>query len=469
MIHPLTKEISDRIDRLASVRRNEIKNSESNVVIFGKIYYVSEYGSDQNDGLTVETPWKTLEKVNSHDFEAGDAVLFHRGHTFRGRMIAKTGVTYSAYGVGAKPILCSSPYDGARFGKWIPTDESDIYRFSEKIYDDVGCMIFDGGRAYGLKATVDFASMVNRTDGKPFHSWRDLREDLSFYHDLGGPNIQGTEDNSDLYLKSTRGNPSDRFYSIEFNIRTNCIGVRGDNVRINNLCIKYCGCHGIGAGTVHGLTVDWCEFEWIGGSMQFYRDGHPTRFGNAVEIYGGCTDYTVENCYINQAYDAGITHQFSAGGDQNILMKDVTYKGNLIENCIYSIEYFNGKPETDVYRHMIHVRISDNIMRNSGYGFGKQRPDKTPDCHIKSWDHFNSAEDMIYENNIFDTGAHCLLHIACAEDKWMPVIRRNVFIQRNGGDFARLGATPTAILPYREDGLADQTFVGEDNVFYVKD
>lgn len=469
MIHPLTKEMSDRIDRLAAVRRNEIKNSGTNVVIFGTVYYVSEYGSDANDGLTAETPWKTLDKVDASDFRPGDAVLFHRGHTFRGHVTAKAGVTYSAYGTGAKPVLCSSPYDGARYGKWIPTDEPDIYRFSEKLYDDVGCMIFDGGRAHAIKATVDFSAMVNRTDGKPFRSWRDLDGDLSFYHDLGGPNIRGTEENSTLYLKSTHGNPADRFYSIEFNVRTNCISVRGDNVRLNNLCIKYCGCHGIGAGTVHGLTVDWCEFEWIGGSMQFYRDGRPTRFGNAVEIYGGCTDYTVENCCINQAYDAGITHQFSSGGDSDILMKDVMYRGNLIENCIYSIEYFNGKPSGDVYRHMVHVRISDNILRNSGYGFGKQRPDKTPDCHIKSWDHFNSAEDMIYENNIFDSSAHCLLHIACEDERWMPVIRRNVFVQRHGGDFARLGAYPTAILPYCEDGLAEQKFVGEDNAFFVKE
>ena len=467
MIHPLPREMAARIDKLASIRRNEIKNSWTNLVITGTIYYVSQYGSDKNDGLSPDTPWQSLARVDSFAFQPGDAVLFHRGHTFRGRLTAQGGVTYATYATGPKPTLCSSPYDGAHFGRWIPTDEPDIYRFSEKISDDVGCLIFDGGRAHAIKATVDFSAMVNRTDGKPFRSWRDLDGDLSFYHDLGGPNVQGTDENSTLYLKSTRGNPAERFYSIEFNVRTNCISVRGDNVRINNLCIRYCGCHGIGAGTVHGLTVDWCEFEWIDGSMQFYRDGRPTRFGNAVEIYGGCTDYTVENCYINQAYDAGITHQFSSGGDNDVLMKDVTYKGNLIENCIYSIEYFNGKPSQTANRHMSHVRISDNILRNSGYGFGKQRPDRGPDCHIKSWDHFNSADDMIYENNIFDCGAHCLLHIACEDDAWMPVIRRNLFVQKSGGDFARLGAYPTAVLPYTEDGITEQKFVGEDNIFYV--
>lgn len=468
MIQQLSNDMTDRIEKLASIRRTEIKNSQTNLVSPGTIYYVSQNGSDQNDGLFPETPWKSLEKVDSFRFQPGDAVLFHRGHTFRGHLNAQSGVTYAAYATGSKPILCSSPYDGAHYGTWIPTEEPDIYRFSEKLYDDVGCLIFDGGHAHAIKATVDFSTMINRTDNKPFHSWRDLSGDLSFYHDLGGPNIRGTEENSTLYLKSTHGNPAERFHSIEFNIRTNCISVQVDNVHINNLCIKYCGCHGIGAGTVHGLTVDWCEFEWIGGSMQFYRNGCPTRFGNAVEIYGGCTDYTVEHCYINQVYDAGITHQYSAGEKGDALMKDVTYKGNLVENCIYSIEYFNGKPSDDSYRYMSHVRILDNILRRSGYGFGKQRPDKGPDCHIKSWDSLNCGDDMIYENNIFDGGAHCLLHIACGNETWMPVIRKNIFIQREGGDFARLGAYPTEVLPYTQDGIASQKFVGEDNLFFYQ-
>lgn len=466
MIHPLPRDMAARIDKLASIRRNEIKNSWTNLVITGTVYYVSQFGSDQNDGLSPDTPWKSLEQVDSYTFRPGDAVLFHRGHTFRGHLTAQGGVTYATYATGPKPILCSSPYDGAHFGKWIPTEEPDIYRFSEPLYDDVGCLIFDGGRSHAIKATVDFSAMMNRTDGKTFRSWRDLNGDLSFYHDLGGANISGTDEHCTLYLKSTQGNPVDRFHSIEFNVRTNCISVRGNNVRINNLAIRYCGCHGIGAGTVHGLTVDWCEFEWIGGSVQFYQNGHPTRFGNAVEIYGGCTDYTVENCYINQAYDAGITHQFSSGGENEILMKDVTYKGNLIENCIYSIEYFNGKPANEACRHMSHVRISDNIMLRSGFGFGKQRPDKGHDCHIKSWDHFNSADDMIFENNIFDSGYHYLLHIACEKTEWMPIIRRNLFIQREGGYFARLGTAPTKVLPYTEDGIASQAFVGEDNLFF---
>jgi hypothetical protein len=51
----------------------------------------------------------------------------------------------------------------------------------------------------------------------------------------------------------------------------------------------------------------------------------------------------------------------------------------------------------------------------------------------------------------------------------MPVIRRNLFVQRDGGDFARLGEYPTAILPYTDESIAEQAYVGEDNLFFKKD
>lgn len=462
MIQKITPNLLDRLEKVAATRREAIRSSRSDIVIPGERWYVSAGGSDAADGMTPATAWQTLDRVNRADLGSGDCVLFHRGDTYRGVLEAKPGVIYSSYGHGPKPILSASPFDGAKTGKWLPTDVENIYVYSENLPDDIGCIVFDGGRSYAVKATVDFSRNINLTDNTPFESWRDLRGDLIFYHDLGGANLHA--DKGTLYLRSERGAPTDRFFSMEFSVRTNGIRITGDNVRINNLRVMYAGCHGIGAGTVNGLHVDWCEFEWIGGSVQYYRDGRPVRFGNAVEIYGGCTDYTVENCWINQAYDAGITHQFSAGESVPCVMKNVTYKGNLIENCIYSIEYFLGRPSGDAVRDISHVRISDNIMRFCGRGFGKQRPDKGPDVHIKSWDHINPGDDMIFEANIFDRGEHDLIHIAAENASSLPVLRRNVFIQPIGAGFARFGVIPTESLPYTEESI---TGLGlEDNVYY---
>jgi len=483
MINQLTNELRDHIKKISDARREEIRNSYTTPFFPGTAYYVSNSGSDDNDGKTPETAWKTLKKVGSHKLEPGDAVLFKRGDMFRGSFKAQEGVTYSAYGIGAKPIISASPMDGAKVGEWLPTEIPDIYRYSEKIRGDVGCIIFDN-KEFGIKALVDFEKNFNLTTETDFNSWHDLGGDLEFYHDLGGAgNLYGTEKNSTIYLKSTKGNPAERFSSIEFNERTNGITVVCNDVRINNLCIKNCGNHGIGAiggvndpndTSVRGLHVDWCEFEWIGGSIQGFNNNNvsPFRFGNAIEIYGGCNDYIVENCYINQVYDAGITHQYSAGGKDNVIMEDIVYKGNLIENCTFSIEYFCGGAEegSSAERKMSHVRMSDNIMLNSGYGFGKQRPWRsTTACHIKSWDHVNNASDMIYEKNIMFHSGHALIHIACLDEKCMPILRRNIFIQKSNGKFAKLGATPTEFIMFTEKEVSSQNYIGNDNSFFFDD
>lgn len=42
-------------------------------------YYVSNNGSDANDGLSPETAWKTIARVNQDTYIPGDKILFERG------------------------------------------------------------------------------------------------------------------------------------------------------------------------------------------------------------------------------------------------------------------------------------------------------------------------------------------------------------------------------------------------------
>lgn len=53
----------------------------------GQTYYIdSAGGSDGFDGLSAETAWKSLEKVNGAVFEAGDRVLFKAGTVYAGQL-----------------------------------------------------------------------------------------------------------------------------------------------------------------------------------------------------------------------------------------------------------------------------------------------------------------------------------------------------------------------------------------------
>jgi len=74
---------------------------------------VAATGSDTNDGFSPKSPWRSLAKVNAAALKPGDQVLFKRGNTWRGQLVAQSGregapVTYGAYGTGDKPLLLGS-------------------------------------------------------------------------------------------------------------------------------------------------------------------------------------------------------------------------------------------------------------------------------------------------------------------------------------------------------------------------
>lgn len=79
----------------------------------GTAYYVSTAGSDVNDGLSTQKPWKTLERVNLAKLAPGDTVRFRCGETWRGSLRPVSGtpgrpVLYTSYGQGPKPTFLGS-------------------------------------------------------------------------------------------------------------------------------------------------------------------------------------------------------------------------------------------------------------------------------------------------------------------------------------------------------------------------
>jgi hypothetical protein len=69
-------------------------------------YYVSPTGNDSASGTLSTLPWKTVAHVNAFRFQSGDEILFQRGGTWREMLNPLTsGLTFSAYGTGAKPVI----------------------------------------------------------------------------------------------------------------------------------------------------------------------------------------------------------------------------------------------------------------------------------------------------------------------------------------------------------------------------
>ncbi len=484
-----TKAVIAEIDVKAEKLKKKILESKSNYKVKGNVYFVSPTGNDSNDGLTPLTAWKTLARVsNAPDLEPGDVVLLQRGAMFRGHNIGmRPGVTYSAYGEGPKPVINCSPENGAGANNWKKVPGTKNIWVYKNPMPEVGMIVFDDGATHGVKHIPDYIDgkfYVRDTDGKtPYDFKTELKENFHFFHEgvytlfpSGRPDMYGGPSTGKLYLYCDMGNPGAVFSSIEFNIRAS--GLRGGqkNVTVDNLCIMHAGVHGIACGTMENLTVRNCVFGWIGGAIQMYTEkGRVVRLGNGIEIYGGCKNYKVENNYIYQCYDAGATHQFSAGGDRDITMVNTLYRNNLIEYCIYSIEYFLGVPAegSGATRFMKKTVIKDNIMRYAGFGFGEQRPDKKSAAHIKSWDHYNNSEDFVIENNIMDRSRHMLVHVAAFNKEWLPESRNNTYIQylNHTGTFGRYAQTPSANIPYSEDikkVLDEQNIEKDANIYFAE-
>ncbi len=458
-----------KYDELFEVRKQDILNSEDQIQISGMTYYVSDDGDDKNDGKTPETAWKTLRRVSEAELERGDAVLFRRGDLFRGIVISKSGVTYAAYGSGEKPKLYGSEFSLADPELWELYDaEKHIWKCTRKVLDS-GTLVFNEGEAHSYKLIPSYIGgrfVCREDESKPFDITNEMLRDLDMYwsfnevmttlpsrgEDFPIPEVEGTY--GEIYLRCDRGNPGEVFDSIESNARTHMFDVgENDNVTIDNICVKYVGKHGVAAGGHSvGLHVSNCEFGWIGGTIQHYLGTDPnypeggrgtvTRYGNAIEIYGGCEDYIASNNYIYEVYDAGITHQITT--DTKVTMTGIRYVGNVIEKCVYGIEYFLDQIKGERESYMDDVVMKGNFIRLAGYGWGQQRHNKHTPALIKGWSYVNTARNFSITDNIFDRSAYRMLHLVALKDEYCPTLLCNTFIQNEGGMLGQYGGNELA-------------------------
>ena len=413
------------IEKKSREALERIRNAVSNIDVSGTVYYVSNNGNDANDGKTPEKALQSLNAVNALSLKSGDAVLFKRGDVFRGYVKLREGVTFSSYGTGAKPRIYGADENAAEL-EW-KNEGNNIYSIPIDHKQDIGCIVFNEGEEWGYK--------------KWLPGQTELLMDLDFYHDI---------ENHKLYLYSDSGNPSQRWSDIEVCRRRHIMSGKADNCTVDGLVLKYGGAHGISLGSVdypenekpvyrniYNMTVRNCEFEWIGGSIQFST----VRFGNGLEIWGGCTGHTVENCYFNQIYDAAVTQQYNGScrctDDMPLEVRDTVMRDNLIERSTYSYEYFiteneGGKCVVDSKWKFVDTYFENNICRLAGYGWGNQRPDRSTAAHIKSWGHFNNSENFVIRNNIFDRSDYRLVQVLSHFDSCQPILDSNIYCQYVG-------------------------------------
>ena len=149
---------SSQFDDEAEALRKEILDLKDSKPKVNKTYYVSYKGNDNNDGLTPETAWATVQWVN-YLVEPFSAVLFERGGVYRGVVNVKSNVFYGAYGEGPKPCIYGSPKNYADESLWTKYSENVWQIELDENITDVGNITFDHGKVCAMKV---FSSQIGR-------------------------------------------------------------------------------------------------------------------------------------------------------------------------------------------------------------------------------------------------------------------------------------------------------------------
>lgn len=370
----------------AEVRRAYILGSGTSVDVSGTCYYVAVDGNDSNDGRSPQRPWATLNAVNEAALNPGDGVFFRRGDIWRGALLTQDGVTYSAYGEGAKPGIYGSPENGAGGWKWRLMDgTSNIWIFYQDMMDcgdivvngsdmelfDRAPVWWTGSRYVRLDPNDNYNNLISKPTYNPAANLQNHQyfNDID-YGDLGSSypiyvyrevNRTGT-----LYLRCDEGNPGEIFGSIEFccdpyNGSLITSGWRQDVV-LDNLCVRYCG---------HAMefydgsaTVQYCEVGYIGAMMHTFYEYTSNYSGDGIN-HGN--NMFVHDNYVHHTYNSGIAPgelSFDPSPDyagRVEIQGNSTYCSNLLEYTA-GIVLINWEREANPNHRFENIYIEDNYV-----------------------------------------------------------------------------------------------------------
>lgn len=438
-----------------TLRLSIIDNMEM-PTIFGTTYYVSNTGNDSNDGKSPDRAWATLKKVTEANLREGDGVLFARGEVFRGYLHCQRGVTYSAYGDGAKPVIAGSPENGAGGEKWTlygeTVDGGKVWKYCRDM-QDCGTIVLNEGQEWCYKAAPRWngTSFVTE-DGIPFDVLKELREDLSFFSPAdcllpkGGSVYLGDERyaNTDgpLYLRCDRGNPGEVFACIEFCIKTKLSSGLIDmeaGCLVDNLSIRYTSDSGVMPGGANGdAVIQNCEIAWCGGGVWSYDEaGIPTLAGDGFSLASGIT---IQNCYIHHNYDNGIT--IECGSDPGRVVENITVVENLIAYNTGGLQIICY--DDDMTAHNITFRnflVEGNYILHSGesWAASEHSADAAPSDDLKAGysirlgdlDTRLCAPNTVFKNNVIYSASVCNIWGAFMGETLPQFTDNQIYIRRD--------------------------------------
>jgi hypothetical protein len=310
-------------------------------VISGNVYYVKNTGNDSNSGLSDALAWQTINKINNHNFVAGDQILFNRGDVWREQLrfqsvngTSSSRITIGAYGSGNKPKLLGS-VNGDVNGYWTSLGSNKWASPSNSFSSESFILFYDTNLATS-KASINKTSSSALTAN--WDMWYDpVGRRVVVYQSNGSPDTQANGiEIAGIFNITTQGSVLtinwcnyitidniDVRYSNEsgYNMWGENIGngtctyitysncelhytwdkgynlVYGDNILLDHCIADHCGY--IGYNPTEAETVySWGESVWVqlitNPTVRYTEIAYP--HNNGIDIWG-CSNALVENCY----------------------------------------------------------------------------------------------------------------------------------------------------------------------------
>lgn len=352
-------------------------------------HYVSSAGDDQNDGLTPQTAWATIQKANMSLPKDRSIVLFRRGDTFYGELNLPFGCEVGAYGTGDRPVLTMFKLLNQANG-WMEHSHG-VWKI------DLGSPETHSGYTATNDANIGFLMVDNVMKPALKFDLSGLTSVWDFYCDIPNHTLfVATPDNPTSLASEIKAAPNGNTYGASGTV-ISC--ERGEN-NVHDVHVTGSGGCGI-RGSGRDVRIHGCVIDYIGGSelLGFYAKN--ARYGNGIENWPNVMRWTIENNEIAHVYDVAWSPQGRSLQGSPVSWQDLVVRDNYIHDCGQTIELWSESSNTESPG-FVRIRFEGNRCERAGYGaFSDVRPDQNVRVHLLTY-RLQTPVDITIQNNVFE-------------------------------------------------------------------
>ncbi len=373
-----------------------------------KNYYVSKSGNDANSGTSINSPWKTVNRVNSHSFKFGDVVNFKRGDIFYGSLDikGKNGNTFNAFGSGSKPVIRASKkitnWSRFRGNIWsVPLGKVNGKRITALYLNNISQQI-------GREPNYNTSNGGYRKIASHTNNNRSISESSSLPYATN--NFKGGE----ITIRTTDDSIKSEFITSHSGKTVN-FELSSNNGFVNNIENNFGYFFQNHVNTLD-LNGEWAH-DVINGTLYLYSDVNPNNI--TIEIPSG--EFAIR---INNSNNVSVKNlRFEAGNDVVLSINKIS--NTTVDNCFFyngssylglgfGMKNFKFTNNIVEQGHNVGIRFekcngitfSNNLVRNIGTRSGMGAPSFVPYTGVRIISESGSSKNIIEKNVLNKIGYH---------------------------------------------------------------